>query len=153
MRSHLLKSAFAIPALFCSVFFISACSSDDDDVEPVPVVAQPTPSEILISTRWKTTKVTDSVGTDVTSANSGFVGLADYNSNGTYIFYDLAGAPRGDEGTWALTADGKKRVLVSATRNYTRIVDIEKLDKTVFTYRTKNTAGHTVHVEHIPTSR
>jgi hypothetical protein len=122
------------------VSFVTACKKDD------PLSR----AEILSSTRWKTTAVKDSVGMDVTSAFQNFVGLATYNTDGTYEFFTIDGTPRGDRGYWALTVDGNKRIINSTTLNYTRIVDITELTKAVFTYRVIAN-GKTVTVEHVPT--
>ncbi|WP_109699093.1 DUF4822 domain-containing protein [Chitinophaga deserti] len=125
---------------------LASCSKDD---APAPE-PQPDGNEILSSTRWITTVVTDSVGKDVTAANMGFVGLADYLPNGNYVFFNTDGTPRGDEGYYFITPDNSKRILVSRTRNYTRVVDVVKLTKEIFTYRVVNGTGATVNVEHKP---
>ncbi len=132
---------------FCVLFaviissLITSCSKDD--------TVQMSKAEILSSTRWKSTVVRDSVGVDVTAANQGFMGLATYNKNGTYEFFNLDGTPRGDSGYWALTVDEGKRIINSLTRNYTRIVDIVELNGNIFTYRVVSN-GKTVTVEHVP---
>ena len=133
----------------------SGCGNVDSfELHSDPVIPPVTDGNLILSsTRWITTKVTDSVGKDVTSANAGFVGLADYLSDGNYIFYNLDGTPRGDEGYYFITPKNDKRIIVSRTRNYTRVVDIVKLTKEVFTYRVKNGANETVDVEHKPTSK
>ncbi|MGX5816812.1 DUF4822 domain-containing protein [Chitinophaga lutea] len=129
----------------CSAIALAACSKDNDaPVQPLDG------NDILSSTRWVTTIVTDSVGKDVTAANTGFVGLADYLKDGNYVFYAVDGTPRGDEGYWFITPGNTKRILVSRTRNYTRVVDVVKLTPEVFTYRVVNGAGATVDVEHKP---
>ncbi|MEI6948692.1 DUF4822 domain-containing protein [Paraflavisolibacter sp. H34] len=125
----------------CAFGSLTACNKDDDD--------DLSKADILSSTRWKTTVVKDSVGVDVTAANTGFVGLATYNRNGTYEFFNLDGTPRGDSGYWALTADESKRILYSLTRSYTRVVDIVELRSNLFTYKTVAN-GKTVWVEHVP---
>jgi hypothetical protein len=120
--------------------FAASCEKD----EPM------TRAEILSSTRWKTTVVKDSVGTDVTTSFQNFVGLATYNRDGTYEFFTLDGTPRGDRGYWALTVDGNKRIINSTTLNYTRVVDVTELTTSIFTYRVI-ASGKTVTVEHVPT--
>ncbi len=132
-------------AVFATIA-LASCSKDD---APAPE-PQPDGNEILSSTRWITTVVTDSVGKDVTAANMGFVGLADYLPNGNYVFFNTDGTPRGDEGYYFITPDNSKRILVSRTRNYTRVVDVVKLTKEIFTYRVVNGTGATVNVEHKP---
>ena len=135
------KSVFSVIfALIISSLFTS-CSKND------PV--QMSKAEILSSTRWRSTVVRDSIGVDVTVANQGFMGLATYNKNGTYEFFNLDGTPRGDSGYWALTLDEGKRIINSITRNYTRVVDIVELNKNIFTYRVVSN-GKTVTVEHVP---
>ncbi|MGE7775345.1 DUF4822 domain-containing protein [Chitinophaga sp. NPDC101104] len=132
-----------------AAFTFASCSKDD---APAPEPAK-SGNEILSSTRWVTTVVTDSVGKDVTAANMGFVGLADYLPNGNYVFYNKDGTPRGDEGYYFITPDNSKRILVSRTRNYTRVVDVVKLTKEIFTYRVVNGNGATVNVEHKPVQK
>ncbi len=127
-------------SFLCLSFFV-ACKKDDDK--------KLSKAEILSATHWKTTVVKDSVGGDVTLTNQGFVGLATYNANGTYEFFNLDGTPRGDSGYWALTADGSKRIIYSLIRNYTRVVDVVELTQKIFIYRVVAN-GKTVTVEHVP---
>ncbi|TDH23530.1 DUF4822 domain-containing protein [Segetibacter sp. 3557_3] len=124
---------------FIMLCLVVSCSKDDEMSR----------AEILSSTRWKSTAVKDSVGVDVTPSFQNFMGLATYNRDGTYEFFTLDGAPRGDRGLWALTVDGNKRILNSTTLNYTRVVDIVELNTRIFTYRV-NASGKTVTVEHVP---
>lgn len=135
------RSAFYLLLIVIISSMITSCSKDD--------IVQMSKAEILSSTRWKSTVVRDSVGIDVTAANQGFMGLATYNKNGTYEFFNLDGTPRGDNGYWALTVDESKRIINSLTRNYTRIVDIVELNRNIFTYRVVSN-GKTITVEHVP---
>lgn len=137
----------ALPLL--AIVFLAACSKDDTVMPPAPENG----NVILSSTRWTTTVVRDSVGKDVTAANMGFVGLADYLTDGNYVFYNMDGTPRGDEGYYFITPKNDKRILVSRTRNYTRVVDVVKLTREVFTYRVVNGANQTVDVEHKPIAK
>jgi len=106
-----------------------------------------TPSDILASTKWKTTIVKDSVNNDVTASNQAYVGYAIYGKDGSFTITDLSGALR-SSGTWAITADGAKRILVTSA--FTRIVDIVTLNNALFTYKIVNPSGRTVTVEHVP---
>jgi hypothetical protein len=106
-----------------------------------------TPAEILSSVTWKTTRVKNQKGEDVTAANNGFVGLADFHKNGQFEIRGFDNKVR-SSGIWALTADGKKRILV--TDQWTRVVDVIVLNKDLFTYKITNNDGVTVNVEHVP---
>ncbi|PJN91937.1 DUF4822 domain-containing protein, partial [Bacillus sp. mrc49] len=59
-----------------------------------------------------------------------------------------------DKGTFFITNDGKKRILISESMNYQAVVDMEKIDKDVFTYKRmgKDADGKDVEVfvEHVP---
>jgi hypothetical protein len=125
--------------LMAFVVFAVSCSKDK--------TPEPTPSQILSSTRWKTTMVKNAAGQDVTAANMAYVGYATYNSNGTFTITDLTGAPK-SSGTWAITADGKKRILVTST--FTRIVDIITLTSSSFVYEVMNADSTKVQVYHEP---
>ncbi len=134
---------------FFTACTIAACNKD----EATPPATPENGNSILSSTRWTTTVVRDSAGNDVTAANMGFVGLADYLPDGNYVFYNMDGTPRGDEGYYFITPNNDKRILVSRTRNYTRVVDVVKLTREVFTYRVVNGAGARVDVEHKPVKK
>lgn len=135
-----LVRATLLPA--CAVLLgMASCKKDNN---PVPVR---TPAEILASTKWKTTVVKDSVGRDLTSSNMNFVGIANYNTDGTFFITNFDGVLR-LQGTWAITGDGNKRIFV--TPNFTNIVDIVTLNERLFTYRTRNADGIRVDVEHVP---
>lgn len=113
-------------------------------------------TNILTSTNWQGTKVLDSNGEDVTKENDNFIGLARYDSDTNfYEFFDKeTGETRGDEGTFFLTNDGNKRILISKTMDYQAVVDITELTEDIFTYKRMgvNAAGDEVEVfvEHIP---
>lgn len=110
----------------------------------------------LSQTNWQGTKVYDAQGNDLTKENSNFIGLAKYDSKtGYYEFFDkTTGKTRGDEGTFFVTNDGTKRVLISATQNYQAVVDITELNHHKFTYKRmgvdKNGQSVEVYVEHVP---
>lgn len=128
---------------------ITSCKKDDDKT---PEQSSATPSEILASVTWKSTTVKDQTGKDVTAANGGYVGLAKYNLNGDFEIRAFDGTLR-SSGQWALTADGKKRMLIGTTAagaQFSRVVDILVLSKEVFTYRITNPQGEVVDVEHVP---
>jgi len=110
----------------------------------------------LSSTNWQGTKVYDAAGTDLTTQNAGFVGLAKYDAATNYYeFYDKeTKATRDDEGTFFITADGTKRILISTSKNYQAVVDITTLTKDLFTYKRMgkdaNGGDVEVFVDHIP---
>jgi hypothetical protein len=98
--------------------------------------------------KWKTTEVRDENGNDVTRENEMYVGLAVYSGD-RYEFFNLDGVPKNDRGYFFIT-DDMKRILVSETQNYTRIVDITELTPTLFVYRVTNPQGMVVYVSHEP---
>ncbi len=110
----------------------------------------------LSQTNWQGTKVYDARGNDLTAENSNFIGLAKYDSKtGFYEFFDkTTGKTRGDEGTFFVTNDGAKRVLISSTQNYQAVVDITELNSRMFTYKRmgvdKKGQAVEVYVEHVP---
>ncbi|MFJ7755650.1 DUF4822 domain-containing protein [Peribacillus muralis] len=110
----------------------------------------------LSSTNWQGTKVYDKDNHDLTKENANFIGLAKYDAkSGRYEFFDAkTGESRGDKGTFFITNDGKKRILISESMNYQAVVDMEKINKDVFTYKRmgKDADGKDVEVfvEHIP---
>ena len=105
------------------------------------------PAKILSDVTWKTTVVKNQKGEDVTAANGGYVGFADYRPDGRFEIRGFDNVVR-SSGTWALTPDGKKRILV--TDKWSRVVDILVLNKNLFTYRITNGNGEVVDVEHVP---
>ncbi|MBC1397746.1 DUF4822 domain-containing protein [Listeria fleischmannii] len=111
---------------------------------------------LLSSTNWQGTKVYDENGTDLTSENQNFIGLAKYEADtGRYEFFDAkTGESRNDAGTFFVTNDGKKRILISETLNYQAVVEMEKINQDIFTYKRmgKDKEGKDVevYVEHIP---
>ena len=94
--------------------------------------------------------------TKLTKENANFIGLAKYDAkSGRYEFFDAkTGASRGDKGTFFVTNDGKKRILISESMKYQAVVDMTKLNKNVFTYKRigKDANGKDVEVfvEHVP---
>lgn len=116
-------------------------------------------TEQLGATNWQGTKVYDSNGNDLTKENSNFIGLAKYDDKtNLYEFFDkTTGESRGDSGTFFITNDGEKRVLISSTQNYQAIVDITELSDKIFTYKRmgvdKDGKEIEVFVEHIPYSK
>ncbi|GHI00589.1 DUF4822 domain-containing protein [Neobacillus kokaensis] len=113
-------------------------------------------ANVLSSTNWQGTRVYDKNNHDLTKENANFIGLAKYDAkSGRYEFFDAkTGESRGDKGTFFITNDGKKRILISETMNYQAVVDITKLNKDVFTYKRmgKDANGNDVEifVEHVP---
>lgn len=113
-------------------------------------------ANILSSTNWQGTRVYDKDKNDLTKENSGFIGLAKYDAEkGRYEFFDAkTGKTRGDEGTFFVTNDGQKRILISDTMKYQAVVEITELDQKIFTYKRmgKDTKGNDIEVfvEHIP---
>ena len=115
-------------------------------------------TEILSSTDWQGTKVYDKNNNDLTAENANFIGLAKYDGEtGFYEFFDKeTGETRGDEGTFFVTDDGEKRILISDTQNYQAVVDLTEVTKDKFTYKRmgkdKDGKDVEVFVEHIPYS-
>ncbi|MEE6450719.1 DUF4822 domain-containing protein [Gottfriedia acidiceleris] len=113
-------------------------------------------ANILSSTNWQGTRVYDKNHHDLTKENANFIGLAKYDAkSGRYEFFDAKTAQsRGDKGTFFITNDGKKRILISESMNYQAVVDMTKLTKTVFTYKRmgKDANGNDVevYVDHVP---
>ncbi|MEC1178380.1 DUF4822 domain-containing protein [Metasolibacillus meyeri] len=113
-------------------------------------------ARILGSTHWQGTRVYDAKGHDLTEENMNFIGLAKYDyRTGHYEFFDAkTGETRGDRGTFFVTNDGKKRILISETMNYQAVVDLTELSKNIFTYKRmgKDKEGNDVEVfvEHKP---
>ena len=113
-------------------------------------------ANILSSTNWQGTRVYDKNKNDLTKENANFIGLAKYNvKSGRYEFFDAeTGESRGDKGTFFITNDGKKRILISESMNYQAVVEMTKLNKDIFTYKRmgKDAKGNDVEVfvEHIP---
>ncbi|HGA0509003.1 TPA: DUF4822 domain-containing protein [Bacillus pacificus] len=113
-------------------------------------------ANILSNTNWQGTRVYDKDKNDLTKENANFIGLAKYDAkSGRYEFFDAkTGASRGDKGTFFITNDGKKRILISESMKYQAVVDMTKLNKNVFTYKRmgKDANGKDVEVfvEHVP---
>lgn len=66
----------------------------------------------------------------------------------------ILGKPVVTEGTFFVTGDGTKRILISRTQNYQAVVDLTEVSKDKFTYKRlgKDKLGNDVevYVEHIP---
>lgn len=113
-------------------------------------------ANILSSTNWQGTRVYDKDNNDLTKENANFIGLAKYDGkSGRYEFFDAkTGESRGDKGTFFITNDGKKRILISESMKYQAVVGMTKLNKDVFTYKRvgKDANGNDVEVfvEHVP---
>lgn len=167
------KLKFATLAIFSSVTILTACSDSgsekneadnaivqNDQAEANKAEHQLTKGQtmanILSSTNWQGTRVYDKDNNDLTQENAGFIGLAKYDAEtGRYEFFDAkTGETRGDEGTFFMTNDGTKRILISDTKKYQAGVDITALDKEIFTYKRigKDANGQDIEVfvEHIP---
>lgn len=146
---NLMMKTSGLMVCFMLLLGITSCKKDDDKA---PEQSSATPSEILAGVTWKSTTVKDQTGKDVTAANGGYMGIAKYNVNGDFEIKGFDGVLR-SSGQWALTADGKKRMLIGTTAagaSFSRVVDILILTKTMFTYRITNPQGEVVDVEHIP---
>lgn len=110
----------------------------------------------LTSTNWQGTRVYDKENNDLTEENKEFIGLAKYDLKTNYYeFFDKeTGETRGDEGTFFITNDGEKRILISKTKNYQAVVSLTELTDSIFTYKRegKDKKGQPIEVfvEHIP---
>ncbi|MET3291599.1 UNVERIFIED_CONTAM: hypothetical protein ABID98_004169 [Brevibacillus sp. OAP136] len=113
-------------------------------------------AQILSSTDWQGTRVYDKDHHDLTKENANFIGLAKYDAQtARYEFFDAkTGKSRGDKGTFFITNDGKKRILISESMNYQAVVDMIEINKDIFTYKRmgKDASGNNVEVfvEHVP---
>lgn len=111
---------------------------------------------ILTKTDWQGTRVYDKDNNDLTAENANFIGLAKYDgTTGQYEFFDKeSGKSRGDEGTFFITADGAKRILISSSQNYQAVVDLTEVTNEKFTYKRmgkdQNGKEVEVFVEHVP---
>ena len=165
------KLKFASLALVSSITLLAACGETEKNVEnnsteQTQQVEAEKPEQqltkgqemgnVLSSTNWQGTRVYDKDNNDLTKENAGFIGLAKYDSEtGRYEFFDAkTGETRGDEGTFFMTNDGTKRILISDTMKYQAVVEMTALDEDIFTYKRmgKDTEGNDVEVfvEHIP---
>ncbi|WP_241330981.1 DUF4822 domain-containing protein [Chryseobacterium arthrosphaerae] len=95
----------------------------------------------LASTPWETTGAKDKNGNTIVLTDpsvAGYVGYSYFKANGTFKIFGLNDVLR-SQGTWSISADGKKRTLVGLDNNgaviFTRVVDILVLNDTTFTYR------------------
>lgn len=167
------KFKFATLAIFSSLIILAACSDETatemettnstEEVEPTAQVEEKSQftkgqemMNLLSSTNWQGTKVYDQDNNDLTKENANFIGLAKYDSEtGHYEFFDSATKEtRGDEGTFFVTNDGEKRILISNTMQYQAVVEMTELSEDIFTYKRmgKDAAGNDVEifVEHVP---
>lgn len=110
----------------------------------------------LTNTNWQGTRVYDNENNDLTEENKEFIGLAKYDAKTNYYeFFDKeTGETRGDEGTFFITNDGEKRILISKTKNYQAVVSLTELTDKIFTYKRegKDKEGQPIEVfvEHVP---
>ncbi|MDL0435463.1 MULTISPECIES: DUF4822 domain-containing protein [unclassified Niallia] len=164
------KFKLAAAAFLSSITILTACSDTTNNeaksdsaktqqTEQESVVQQTKGQEmadILGSTNWQGTRVYDKDNNDLTKENANFIGLAKYDSvTGHYEFFNAeTGETRGDEGTFFMTNDGAKRILISSTMNYQAVVDITELEADIFTYKRMGKDADNndieVFVEHIP---
>ncbi len=111
---------------------------------------------ILAKNDWQGTRVYDKDKNDLTKENTNFIGLAKYDGEtGHYEFFDKkTGKSRGDEGTFFVTEDGSKRILISTSQNYQAVVDLTDVTNEKFTYKRmgkdQNGKEVEVFVEHVP---
>lgn len=112
--------------------------------------------KILTSTNWQGTRVYDNQNNDLTEENKEFIGLAKYDeATNYYEFFDKeTKETRGDEGTFFITNDGDKRILISKTKEYQAVVTMTELTDEIFTYKRegkdKDGEAIDVFVEHVP---
>ncbi|WP_460799174.1 DUF4822 domain-containing protein [Microbacterium sp. GXF0217] len=108
-----------------------------------------TPSDVLASTPWKTTRAFDQDGDRVAlddAAVSNFVGWAYFDAYGTYTMYNLDDSPK-LQGDWTVTPDGSERWINAkdAAGNvlFQRVVPITELTKNVGCPRMPRTRAST----------
>ncbi|MCD5003490.1 DUF4822 domain-containing protein [Enterococcus saccharolyticus] len=144
--------------------FIAGCATEKGTEESS--VAQTTETsqveqetsalDILTGTNWQGTRVYDAEGNDLTAENQEFISLAKFDKEtGFYEFFDQkSGETKEDAGTFFVTNDDQKRILISETKGYQAVVDITEITEDIFTYKRmgKDTDGNEVEVfvEHIP---
>jgi len=166
------KFKLAAAVILSSITLLAACSdttnkeadesssvetqqSEVESVEEKQTIGQEM-ADLLGSTNWQGTRVYDKDNNDLTKENANFIGLAKYDSEtGHYEFFDgETGETRGDEGTFFMTNDGSKRILISSTMNYQAVVEITELEDDIFTYKRMGKDADNneieVFVEHIP---
>lgn len=161
---------FASLAIFSSITLLAACgetsknetmnstekSQQVENEKTEQLTKGQKMAHVLNDTNWQGTRVYDKDQNDLTKENTDFIGLAKYDSQtGQYEFFDAkTGETRGDEGTFFITNDGTKRILISATKKYQAVVEMTELNKDVFTYKRigKDAKGKDIEVfvEHKP---
>ncbi|MFI6943938.1 DUF4822 domain-containing protein [Streptomyces sp. NPDC050418] len=142
-RSALTASAIAIAV---GALVPASAMAADAPAAPAPAAAaaahkDATPSDVLASTPWKTTRALDQDGNRVAlddPAVANFVGWAYFDADGTYTMYNLDDSPK-LQGDWTVTPDGSERWINAKDADgkvlFERTVPITQLDKNVFTYR------------------
>ncbi|WP_353546091.1 DUF4822 domain-containing protein [Rhinopithecimicrobium faecis] len=128
------KLSFAFIFTLLGVTLFSCKKNDDNKLEL-------SPSQILSSTPWETTKAVNEKGESISLTNpsvAGSVGFAYFKANGKFTIFSLQDAPR-IQGDWTVSADGKTRTLVARNASdkelFTRQVEITVLTSKEFTYR------------------
>jgi len=144
----------ALTLLTFSTLLIAGCAGGANSATDKSSAAS---SSTAVSSSAEAVKE-QSKGQDLTAENANFIGLAKYDGEtGFYEFFDKeTGETRGDEGTFFVTDDGEKRILISDTQNYQAVVDLTEVTKDKFTYKRmgkdKDGKDVEVFVEHIPYS-
>lgn len=120
-----------------------------------------TPSQILSSVSWETTKATNNQGQNVALTDPNvinYVGYAYFKTNGSFNIFNLDDTPK-LQGDWTVSADGKTRNIIAkndeGTILFEREVEITVLTTSEFTYRTyPNENDKTVYYDiiHTPTT-
>lgn len=149
--------------------FIAGCATEQNDTEGLSA-AQTTETsqveqteqeatsalDILTDTNWQGTDVYDAQGNDLTAENQEFISLAKFDKEtGFYEFFDQeSGETKEDSGTFFVTNDDQKRILISETQDYQAVVDITEITEDIFTYKRmgEDADGNEVEVfvEHVP---
>lgn len=139
-RSVIAASALALAALTV-VPTTAAAAVPAASASVASVRSAQTPSDVLASTPWKTTRALDQDGNRVAlddPAVANFVGWAYFDADGTYTMYNLDDSPK-LQGDWTVTPDGSERWINAKDADgnvlFQRIVPITELTKNVFTYR------------------
>lgn len=151
-----LRSLAQIVASVAVVGALAACSDGAEpdmtrttDAAPAPTSSAPLATQppdgpqakILSGTAWQTTGAKDVHRLDMPLSDEevkSYVGYAYFLEDGTFAMYNLDDSPRLN-GDWAVSADGKKWIMVAKGPNgktmFTRGVDIVTLSPQTFTYR------------------
>lgn len=144
------KKLFLLIFLFILFNLLSCNKINHKSPSSLSSVFHPTGTKIITNVPlWQTIVILDRNSNDITQENMQFVGLATYNSNNRYEFFDLNYQPKNDYGDFFITDNGL-HVIRSEGKNYFRILEITELTNNRFTYKITNDQGQDIWVVHKP---